>query len=94
MSEKKSKSKSKYKYPISGYAPGNYINKCASCKKDFIGDKLSRQCEPCAIETVESNIPEKKSDFCIKECDVQVLAMKFDGKPMVYCMGCGRKMGK
>jgi hypothetical protein len=37
------------KYPIGGYAPGNYQNECVSCGKIFMGDKLARQCEQCAI---------------------------------------------
>lgn len=40
------------KYPIGGFAPGNYSNKCATCGKSFMGDKMARQCEPCAIEMV------------------------------------------
>lgn len=38
------------KYPIGGFAPGNYTNTCATCNNEFIGDKLARQCEPCAIK--------------------------------------------
>lgn len=46
----------KVKYPIGGFAPGWYSNKCASCGEEFMGDKLARQCEPCAINAVnESN---------------------------------------
>lgn len=37
-------------YPIGGYAPGNYMCNCSTCKKQFIGDKRAVQCEPCAIE--------------------------------------------
>jgi hypothetical protein len=35
------------RYPIGGFAPGNYINRCTSCGSDFVGDKLARQCELC-----------------------------------------------
>jgi len=46
----------KINYPIGGYAPGHYMNKCVSCQEGFMGDKYARQCEPCAINTVnESN---------------------------------------
>jgi hypothetical protein len=38
------------KYPIGGYAPGNYSCKCATCGNEFRGDKRAVQCEPCAIE--------------------------------------------
>jgi hypothetical protein len=37
------------KYPIGAYAPGHYQNRCANCKEFFIGDKLARQCELCAL---------------------------------------------
>jgi hypothetical protein len=44
------------KYPIGGYAPGNYMCSCSTCKKEFIGDKRAVQCEPCAISmTKEGN---------------------------------------
>lgn len=42
------------KYPIGGYAPGNYFNKCCSCGREFMGDKRAMQCEPCAIRDRES----------------------------------------
>ena len=51
----------KVKYPIGGFAPGNYSNKCATCGSEFVGDKYARQCEPCAINTVnESNNKARK----------------------------------
>jgi hypothetical protein len=37
------------KYPIGGYAPGNYHNRCATCERTFFGDKRACQCEPCAV---------------------------------------------
>lgn len=37
------------KYPIGGYAPGNYQCHCATCGGSFKGDKRAVQCEPCAI---------------------------------------------
>ena len=43
------------KYPIGGYAPGNYYSECVNCKEEFIGDKLARQCEPCAINAVNKS---------------------------------------
>lgn len=36
------------KYPIGGYAPGNYTCKCLTCGEHFAGDKRATQCEPCA----------------------------------------------
>lgn len=43
-----SKGKDGRTYPIGGFAPGNYMCKCANCGKRFMGDKLAVQCEPCA----------------------------------------------
>lgn len=37
------------KYPIGGYAPGNYQRHCGTCGGGFFGDKRSFQCEPCAL---------------------------------------------
>jgi hypothetical protein len=36
------------KYPIGGYAPGSYQQRC-SCGTVYLGDKRSFQCEPCAL---------------------------------------------
>lgn len=38
-------------YPIGGFAPGHYMNRCVSCGEDFVGDKLARQCELCVYTT-------------------------------------------
>jgi len=35
------------KYPIGGYAPGNYSCACKSCGVEFLGDKRAFQCEKC-----------------------------------------------
>ena len=49
--------KEKPKYPIGGYAPGNYMCNCSTCKTQFQGDKRAVQCEPCAIKMIqEQNI--------------------------------------
>lgn len=39
-------------FPLSGYAPGNYMNICCDCKEQFEGDKRAIQCLPCAAESV------------------------------------------
>lgn len=44
------------KYPIGGFAPGNYMCKCVTCKHEFHGDKKAVQCETCAIEMVKTKI--------------------------------------
>lgn len=41
------------KYPIGGYAPGDYYCTCATCKTQFQGDKMAVQCEPCAVTAKE-----------------------------------------
>src|SRR5688572_10235927 len=41
------------KYPIGGYAPGNYTCICCICKKEFQGDKRAVQCEECAVNAVQ-----------------------------------------
>lgn len=41
------------KYPIGGYAPGNYQCKCCRCGKQFVGDKRAVECEPCALISKE-----------------------------------------
>ena len=44
-------------YPIGGFAPGNYWHKeCVTCKRIFTGDKRAVQCEPCAIEMVNTKV--------------------------------------
>jgi len=40
-------------YPNGGYAPGNYMCNCSTCKTKFQGDKRAVQCETCAIKIVE-----------------------------------------
>jgi hypothetical protein len=38
------------KYPIGGYAPGDYWHKsCKTCENEFTGDKRAWQCEDCAL---------------------------------------------
>jgi hypothetical protein len=41
------------KYPIGGYAPGNYNCTCATCNTRFHGNKRAVQCEPCAVADKE-----------------------------------------
>jgi hypothetical protein len=37
------------KYPIGGFAPGEYLCKCHICGKEFTGDKRAVECQPCAL---------------------------------------------
>ena len=49
------------KYPIGGFAPGDYICRCVTCKKPYYGDKRATQCETCAVEMVGTKITETKN---------------------------------
>lgn len=41
------------KWPVGGYAPGDYMGKCFVCKGDFINmDKRAMYCFPCAVEAL------------------------------------------
>lgn len=54
------------KYPIGGYAPGNYHHHCSACGQFFQGDKGAIQCEPCAIkdkEFYDALAPNQKERF-------------------------------
>ena len=46
---------SNIKYPILGYAPGNYMSTCKICQTGYMGDKYSVHCEPCAINTLNES---------------------------------------
>ena len=41
------------KYPIGGYAPGNYSCTCCKCETEFSGDKRAVECEQCAVSAKE-----------------------------------------
>lgn len=56
---------SKIIYPIGWYAPGFYTGTCIACKEEFMGDKLARHCEPCAINTV--NEMQKESSAKLRQ---------------------------
>jgi len=43
-------------YPIGGYAQGFYTCKCVTCRKEFMGDKRAVQCEPCAIQMINTKV--------------------------------------
>lgn len=60
------------KYPIGGYAPGNYHCNCVTCKQHFKGDKRAVQCEPCAIKAensapTEQALPEEAAKWIADE---------------------------
>jgi hypothetical protein len=47
---------SKIKYPILGYAPGQYQCKCVTCEIMFVAHPKSVQCEPCAINAMNEGL--------------------------------------
>jgi hypothetical protein len=71
------------KYPIGGFAPGDYMCKCVTCKEQFIGDKRAVQCEPCAIEMVRTKIVEsEKGGFEIERDYLQGFIDQFGDGPL------------
>lgn len=62
------------KYPIGGYAPGNYMCNCTTCKADFFGDKLAVQCEPCAVKMIHP-VP----DEAVQKHLLKIMDMTADG---------------
>jgi len=61
------------KYPINGYAPGQYHCKCGDCKNMFIGDKRAIRCEPCAMKIVENPTSAKNAQVqTSKEIDLRI----------------------
>jgi hypothetical protein len=61
------------KYPIGGYAPGNYHDRCCTCRQPFQGDKRATQCEPCAIadrEKFDALSPEEQQALLTKNAGI------------------------
>lgn len=91
------------KYPIGGYAPGNYSCTCCKCGTEFSGDKRAVECEPCAIsakkkfdalspdeqaEVIKRNIEEVNKAFSDWTKKPDVnLAIVGHGKPALYYPG-------
>lgn len=59
----KKETSSEIKYPIMGFAPGNYWCKCSTCHGEFSGDKRSAQCLHCAI-----NLQNESHTLCLAHC--------------------------
>lgn len=60
------------KYPIGGYAPGNYQRHCCTCGGGFIGDKRAYQCEPCAVsdrEKFDALSPDEQTELMKRNAD-------------------------
>lgn len=43
-------------WPLSGFAPGNYMCICVDCEKQFEGDKRAVQCLDCAVRSVNNEL--------------------------------------
>jgi hypothetical protein len=71
------------KYPIGGFAPGDYMCKCVTCKEKFYGDKRATQCEPCTIEMVRTKIiKSEEGGFEIKRDYLQGFIDQFGDGPL------------
>jgi hypothetical protein len=66
------------KYPIGGYAPGNYRCTCVTCKTKFMGDKRAVQCEPCAIKMTQE---EPKQKIIASEEDAKIFVDAIKNPP-------------
>jgi hypothetical protein len=68
------------KYPIGGYAPGDYYCTCATCKTQFQGDKMAVQCEPCAVSAKErfDKLDPNEQDLLIKR-NARIANFMFSG---------------
>jgi hypothetical protein len=64
----------KPRYPIGGYAPGDYFCLCFRCKKQFQGDKRAVECEPCARDQCEPQTPKTPKTYDAYDISVLVAA--------------------
>jgi hypothetical protein len=90
------------KYPIGGYAPGNYHNRCSTCERSFFGDKRSVQCESCAVESLREILrpydqatPQGIGWVKANKYDISkggLLFYRFDG-PALKSLGIGHFVG-
>lgn len=84
--------KAEPKYPIGGYAPGHYMCTCCTCKNNFMGDKRAVQCEPCALETVDSVKPVEERGCEFGEHDPIPLLGLENAVIGDQCRVCGKKL--
>ena len=68
------------KYPIGGYAPGNYTCYCSTCKIEFQGDKRACQCEPCAVSMTKEEPKQETLEEAAEKWNEQQTTLEF-GKP-------------
>jgi hypothetical protein len=70
--------KAKVKYPIGMYAQGHYWCTCVDCKEEFIGDKLARQCEPCAINMVNELCTKYRNELFQLKQSLKNVVLNYD----------------
>lgn len=47
----------KPKWPLMGYAPGDYLGRCTVCQGEFLDlDKRAWHCLPCAVEAANERV--------------------------------------
>jgi hypothetical protein len=68
-----SSERSKIIYPIGGFAPGQYWNKCALCGETFIGDKRAWNCEPCAVNGMVKTFSEMRTKLTALETALKTM---------------------
>lgn len=62
------------KWPVGGFAPGNYIARCRSCDHQFTGmDKRAYQCFPCAVDHLHNDLFETRKKLVTVEKENGVL---------------------
>lgn len=67
---------SEKKYPIGGYAPGDYWHKaCKTCGDEFTGDKRAWNCEPCGEKAAA------RMQMTLKDHD-QIITNQVAGMPL------------
>jgi len=70
------------KYPIGGYAPGNYHCKCCICGGQFAGDKRAVQCEPCAVKdkaAFDTLSPEHQQSLIKRDAAIANIMLSYAG---------------
>lgn len=75
----------KPKYPVGGYAPGNYMGRCVRCDGRFINmDKRALHCFPCAVEALQEALEERTAELrsVKKERDTLAAAIQIASRPL------------
>ena len=51
------------KWPVAGYAPGEYMTKCVDCGETVCMDKRATQCFPCAVERMAESFTAQQAEI-------------------------------